>query len=251
MNRQPDKIFREKLQGYQKPAPADAWARVSENLQRKSRPFPWLKMAAAVVLIAVATFFLFPFKHEDQQIRIAEHAKPAAKDKSETAEVNERTESLSPENNRKRSDAAPVQPARKSLRKSSTPLVHSEEQTPVVIDTAPEAIDDVTISSEPSIADAHATPEELQTSGERDDVSREEPVRRVTIVFTANEVNEKYLEKKEMAEATPNDQESSSLRKLLDKAYDLKHNQDPLGELRQKKNEILAFNFKTDKQQHD
>jgi hypothetical protein len=41
------------------------------------------------------------------------------------------------------------------------------------------------------------------------------------------------------------------LRKLLDKAYDLKHNQDPLGDLRQKKNEIFALNFKNDKQRSE
>ena len=36
--------------------------------------------------------------------------------------------------------------------------------------------------------------------------------------------------------------------KLLKKANDLKNNHDPMGELRQKKNEILALNFKGEKQ---
>jgi hypothetical protein len=36
--------------------------------------------------------------------------------------------------------------------------------------------------------------------------------------------------------------------KLLKKANNLTSNQDPLGELRQKKSEILALNFKNDKQ---
>jgi CRISPR/Cas system CSM-associated protein Csm2 small subunit len=70
----------------------------------------------------------------------------------------------------------------------------------------------------------------------------------VTLVFTAEEVNEKYLDKKALAEATSNEKKTSMLRKLYDKAYDLKHNQNPFGDLRQKKNEILALNFKSEKQ---
>jgi hypothetical protein len=54
-----------------------------------------------------------------------------------------------------------------------------------------------------------------------------------------------------LAEATPELKKPSTLKKLLDKAYDLKHNQDAFGELRQKKNEILALNFKNEKQQRN
>jgi hypothetical protein len=70
----------------------------------------------------------------------------------------------------------------------------------------------------------------------------------VTLIYSAEEVNEKYLNKKALAEATSDNKKPSTLRKLFDKAYDLKHNQDPFGDLRQKKNEILALNFKNEKQ---
>ena len=74
----------------------------------------------------------------------------------------------------------------------------------------------------------------------------------ITLVFTAQEVDEKYLKKKNaVAEATSEEKETSTWRKVLDKAHDLKHNQDPLGDLRQKKNEILALNFKTNEQSHE
>ena len=70
----------------------------------------------------------------------------------------------------------------------------------------------------------------------------------VTIVFSAEEVNQKYLAKRPDADATPVAKETSGLKRLLDKASDMKNNQDLLGELRQKKNEILAMNFRNDKQ---
>jgi hypothetical protein len=70
----------------------------------------------------------------------------------------------------------------------------------------------------------------------------------ISIVITATEADEKYLNKKSLADATSEEKKSSTLRKLLDTAYDLKNNQEPFGDLRQKKNEILALNFKSDKQ---
>jgi hypothetical protein len=75
--------------------------------------------------------------------------------------------------------------------------------------------------------------------------------RSVTLIFNAEQVNEKFLNKNSIVEATPEEKKPSTLRKLLDKAYDLKHNQDPLGDLRQKKNEIFALNFKNDKQRSE
>jgi hypothetical protein len=72
--------------------------------------------------------------------------------------------------------------------------------------------------------------------------------RSITIILAAEEVNEKYLDKKSLAEATHEEKKSSTFKKLLDKANNLKHNQDAIGEIRQKKNEILALNFRNDKE---
>ncbi len=72
-------------------------------------------------------------------------------------------------------------------------------------------------------------------------------IQNITLVFTAEEVDE-YLVKKEIAKATSDGKKTSTLMKVLKKASNLKNNQDPLGELRQKKNEILALNFKSEKQ---
>ncbi|HTF17848.1 MAG TPA: hypothetical protein VK658_07235 [Chryseolinea sp.] len=68
----------------------------------------------------------------------------------------------------------------------------------------------------------------------------------VTLTYTADDVSA-YLDKNVDGEATDDDKKQSTLKKLLQKANDLKTNQDPFGELRQRKNEILALNFKNDK----
>lgn len=68
----------------------------------------------------------------------------------------------------------------------------------------------------------------------------------MTLVFNARET-EAYLDKNSVDDATEEGKDASTFKKLLQKARDLKTNQDPLGDLRLKKNEILALNFKNDK----
>jgi len=68
----------------------------------------------------------------------------------------------------------------------------------------------------------------------------------VTLTYSTADVSA-YLNKNTEDEATEDERKQSTLKKLLQKANDLKTNQDPFGELRQRKNEILALNFMNDK----
>ena len=66
-----------------------------------------------------------------------------------------------------------------------------------------------------------------------------------TIVYTAEEVNARFLRKNVDTQATPEDKKSSGIQKLMGIAHDLKNNENGFGDLRQKKDEILALNFLT------
>jgi hypothetical protein len=70
--------------------------------------------------------------------------------------------------------------------------------------------------------------------------------KKIKLQFSTEETN-KYLDENAVAQATSEEKKSSTLKKLLKKANDLKSNQDPFGDLREKKNEILALNFKNEK----
>src|SRR5688572_20894515 len=59
MNQQPDKFFREKLDGFPKAAPAAAWDRIEAGLAKKDNSIIWTRVAAAVVLLAVASFVIW------------------------------------------------------------------------------------------------------------------------------------------------------------------------------------------------
>lgn len=249
MNQQPDKFFHDKLHGYQKPASGEAWNRIASNLQKKRRDVIWMRAAAAVALLATASILLYPRMAADPATLIAEKntaeqgTENNALTPSDTATHPQRNADAHREPIAANPDEAPARnkaskpakqvPKQKQVNSAHEPEVTSTESVEVT-QTAP-----IDIIPENNVAAAFD-----ENTADRVDSQKSQ---KVTIVFTAEEVNEKYLVKNSDAEATPETEETSGLKKLLDKAYDLKHNRDFLGELRQKKNEILAMNFKNEK----
>lgn len=236
MSKQPDTLFREKLENFSLPAPSTAWSRVEQSLGKKKNNRIWLRAAASFLLLAVAGGAWWFFQKPDSStlaVNGAPHASPTASGPvvkpESTAEV-------------KTPVTVTDTPGRISHQQQKTKTTKKKivaqpiaEPLPLTERQKPESI-----VTENSIA----TQEPLITHVE-EPVARDEGI---TLVFSAEEVHAKYLNKNPKEEATAEDKRPSTLRKLLNKAYDLKNNQDPLGELRQKKNEILALNFKTEKQ---
>lgn len=242
MDQQPDKLFRGKLKDYKMPAPAGSWNRIAGNIRKKNNLGIWLKAAAAILLLAVAGILLFPTQDEPVKKVMAEKVTPPEKEEK-TSRINEVPPAENP---------APPLPDKKTLvpdKKKSEVRTKSTQRKDTV---APATLQRVN-ENKPPLASAEIVRKE---NPEESIAVMNEPVaepatendRSITLIYSADEVNEKYLNKNAVAEATSDGKPSSTLRKLLDKAYDLKHNQDPLGELRQKKNEILALNFRSDKQ---
>lgn len=246
MSQQPDKLFREKLQGYERPVSGNAWERVSEHLYKKNSRNLWLKIAAAVLLLVVAGGLLFLSVNKDPARSLAVKIQPADDTESPSSPaLHAPRKAVTPE--RKQAPARKNEmkiksqpgPARDRKRKADLPASEPSSLTSATVaEVNPSA------NPEKKNPTVHDTPSPATTATED----------RMTIVFSAQEVNDKYLEaneqdKKELADATSIEKKTSSFQSLLKKARDLKHNQDPIGDLRQKKNEILAFNFKPGKDQ--
>jgi hypothetical protein len=245
MNQQPDKLFRDKLQSFQTPAPSGAWNRIEANLDKKNDKVLWFRIAASLLLVAIAAYLLWPSNSINTP-------KPELAGKTKTQET------VKPEQ-KKEEQIIPVAPSEeKKIAKQQTKSVErvvkdeqqnsqQQKQKPVVADD-----DDINLSENNITSVDHnnkehmpeiiSTPVETQTT-----VVASAETQKLKIIFSADEVDNKYLDKKALAEATSDDKKPSTLKKLLDKAYDLKYNQDPFGDLRQKKNEILALNFRKDK----
>jgi hypothetical protein len=245
MKQQTDKFFRDKLGQHQLTPPPSAWDRIDAGLSKKNRPVAfWLKIAASFLIVATAAYVLWPGEKKND---------PAIANESNTPIQNDSTKkqkdislpTIAPESSEKRvAENKPKEAKEKksnltSSKKESadkveekiqnpsanqTPVVE-EERAPQVIDNAPEVIQPNAIAK---VEEEKVAPNEKS----------------IKITINASE-SEKFLDKNSLAQATPGEKKTSTLKKLLDKAEDM----DPFGDLRQKKNEILALNFKSEKNQ--
>jgi hypothetical protein len=226
MTSQPEKLFRDKLENFQRPAPAAAWERIESNLDKTSNKKLWLKIAAGLLLLTVAGFLLRP----------AQTSGPA-----ETVSQTDKTKTVTPqkenvvENNQNNvqpvvADQAPIKKSDKP--KTKTEVVNSiEPEQSVATVEKTEVLPENNFTVEPIentpaivVAEAKAEPS-------------------TTIVYTAEEVNARFMKKNVSSEATTQEKKPSGIQKLMGLAYDLKNNENGLRDLRQKKDEILALNF--------
>ena len=253
MNQQPDKLFREKLEGYQKPAPASAWEKIAAAQSKKNDKWLWLKIAASIAFVAAAGYMVLPENKtsnlsqetstEPSEEKTTEPATQAVEKSNEV--VAETTKPSEPSNN------ASTQVEKK--KKAIETIAPSTEEVQRVA-RAEEKTEETELLTEPAQVNEDIALIEtvVQPPLEETPIKTEvEPInvtsKSITLVYTAEDVEE-YLDKKSLAEATSDNKKSSTFKKLLKKAEDLTNNQDPFGELRQKKNEILALNFKNEKQ---
>ena len=245
MNQQPDKLFRDKLEGYQRPAPASAWEKIAAAQSKKNDKWLWLKIAASIAFVAVAAYVLFPeskvadVSKKQSNVPAEEKSSEQAANTAKESTQDIKTEATTP------STASNIKPnPTTNKEKAIKKITPAKEQNEPLIATVPQ----------PAQNDPEAQVGESVASVETDAEPQVEVVpnetkanSHITLTYSAKDVEE-YLDKKSLAEATSDSKKSSTLKKLLKKAEDLTNNQDPFGELRQKKNEILALNFKNEKQ---
>ena len=239
MNQQPDKLFREKLEGHQKPAPASAWEKIAAAQSKKNDKWLWLKIAASIALVAVIGYMSWP-EPKTENLSHEASTKPSEEKTSEQVpQVSEKmadvkTETTQPSANSDK-PSTPVS-TRKTVVKKMSPPKDDIQNLNVAETKKEETKEDI------ALVETVIQPQIKDTS-----VAAQPEPQKITLVYTAKDVEE-YLDKKSLEEATSDSKKSSTLKKLLRKAEDLTNNQDPFGELRQKKNEILALNFKNEKQ---
>jgi hypothetical protein len=242
MNQQPDKLFRDKLETYQRPAPAPAWDRIDAELNKKnSAAWPWLKIAATLLLIALAVWILWPKNSTldgTPQTADKKDAEPKVSPLLPTPRASVQQRAMIPSENQ--SDAENTEKKNTSSTKKKRVEVPFGKETKVAVEKNPTTIpEEVMTQQDVAIVEDKTEQENI--------VAKENASERnIKIVFTANDA-EKYLVKSSPDEATTDAKKPSRLQKLLDKADDLTTNQDPIGEIRQVKNEILALNFRSEK----
>ncbi|HEU5292683.1 MAG TPA: hypothetical protein VFU05_18670 [Cyclobacteriaceae bacterium] len=219
MTSQPDKLFREKLENFQRPTSATAWERIESGLNKNQSKGFWLKFAAGISLFGVAAFLLWPTDQAENQ------------QASNPTIVTLKTVPT---------DNAPEQITPATKAESPTPKAaaknKSVKKTEAVLQVEPVQENKVTVI-EPVIVPTE------QVEVAVTEVNTSETIPSKTIVYSAEEVNAKFLKKKSPSEATASEKKTSGIQKLMGLAYTIKNPEQGIGDLRQKKDEILALNF--------
>lgn len=223
MTSQPDKLFRDKLENFQRPAPAAAWDRIEKNISKPVYKLVWVRIAAGIVLLSAAAVLLWPAAND--QSRVAEtKVQPVVTPVDTVTQVHTEKEEAAPTQKpaTRKFNSVP-QPASNTpaVANLETPVEKSEQPVKdsvlIIIPTPKELVAEVVI------------PQPTETS--------------TTIVYTSDEVKSKFLKKKLSPEATPESKDASGIQKLIGLAYAAKNSEAGLADLRQKKDELLALNF--------
>lgn len=221
MTSQPDKLFRDALENYQRPAPTNAWGKIDAGLNKSSDKGLLLKIAAGLLLLCVAGFLLWSTGSSEKTTIAVKTNEPIKNNQK-----NKSSEVITSATSDQKTESKNTTLKKKVIKKGDSILIQesteSKNETTLIIAESNEAS-----SSGQAVAEINST--------------AEQPSR--TIVYTAEEVNAKYLRKKTPSEATTETKKSSGIQKLMGLAYELKNTDNGLGDLRQKKNEILALNF--------
>lgn len=220
MNQQLDSLFKSKLEHHAVPAPTGAWNRIESGLNQSSNQKLWLKIAAGIALFATASILII------NSITTAEQ--PLAQQLIESKDKTDET-STTPR--------LPHEPV-----SSATHQVTPPKQLKRVAESPIQEVDQVAFVEVP---DEVTEPVALTQINEEIIL---QPATGLTIVYSAEEVNSKYLLKTPEAEATLEQKKSSRLQKLAVLAHNLS-NEDILGDLRDRKNELFALNFLDDKKE--
>ena len=242
MTSSPDKQFREGLEHYKKSPPPQAWNRVESGLHKNKNRSVWYSAAAAVVLLIGATFMLF--RSNENQI-----ANPTI-----TLEQNSNTEISNPQSLStvinepiaEQIESAPV------IQQIAPKAKASNKEIPTLkIESYPVVVASNEITTEAS-APQTATPEVISTTSQEpvaiNDVASSS-TRSNKIIYSSGEVNSRFLKKptdapvpvKEKTTETTPEKPQTPIQKIIDIASNLKYEENALGELREKKNEILSL----------
>lgn len=217
MNQQLDSLFKSKLGHNAVPAPNGAWNRIESGLNQSSNQKLWLKIAAGIALLATVSIVIINTTTTEQSL-----AQQPIELKDKIDETN--TSPLLPHQPVSSTiHQVTISKRLKSAIKSSIPEVHPVAEVQV------EVIESVVLT-------------------ETNDEVIAQPATGLTIVYSAEEVNSKYLLKTTEVEATLEQKKSSRLQKLAALAHNFS-NEDILGDLRDRKNELFALNFLDDKKE--
>jgi len=228
MTSDPDKLFRDKLGNYQRPAPPTAWVRIERNVSKTRILNTRMKIAAAILLMITAGYLMWPKSVSVETAHTITEQKEIIqpgeriKDEKETVKPAEDKPIISSEPNPTDSFTPVALTKTKSIRKNVN--VETQEKNPE------EKIERMTVAG----FETEKVSEEA-SSGNDKDLS-------LKIVYSGEEVNARLLKEKIAPELLVR-KENKTPPKSPGLVYAIKHSDIGIGDLRQIKDELLTFEF--------
>ncbi len=215
MSQHPDKLFRDKLQYYRAEPPATAWLRIEAHLQQTRRKVYW-RVAAALAMLMVAALYALKWYHTGSE-------KPGLTRTHETLQVMPHTGN------------PPAPP-------SSNKAPVNEVARPQV--KRPVARKPVPVASQTSEADT--PPAADATNGLSANLAAVQPdaASGKKVVISLAEARQ-FLKPGEGLRATPEPKKSSRLQRFVELASIIVAEDDMMGQLRERKDELLVRHMRT------
>lgn len=246
MTSPPDKFFRDHLEHFQKPAPSTAWERIDTGLRRRVLYRRWLTITAALILMLLGVFMVW--RKDVTQIQethdseiypqpaqplpaVKEVIKPDLPEKQVTTPLQE----IQPKSGMKKKKAGTI------LQKDMA--VHPQPD--------PESNEAVHEESAMAVAEVQPVPHNTVEPASPEVLAQPNVMPQTRLVYTAAEVESRFMKKTTSPQATSELKNPSGLRKVIDIAANIKHDDGTYGDLRQKKNEILSLGFLDAKSESD
>lgn len=255
----PDKLFRQGLEHFQKPAPGSAWERIESGLGRKSNRSLWMKIAAGLFLVIATTALFLQFNQNDTAI--AEASKLSITDTLETDSTLAAATELQERGDRRQeavdNQQSPVGSRDSIIKRESSGVrrealtqnkpsvdnyileydnskkpkssrlqttVYSPQSAVSTQKTIPPDGSNVAVINDPVEKMTESkTASQATITNEISITEASSDSKRTNFTYSANEVNEKFLKKESTSEATPEKKNTSGLQKVIDLALDLKN----------------------------
>lgn len=238
-----DSLFKKKLEEHSLPPREDAWARVEANLPKKNNVIAW-RIAAAILfagaLIAVGVFTV----RKSDAPTLAKKSEPV-KSIDSVSRKDARTRSNSEEEKNQKSNVVGEEhPQRQYAKRTQTKELQNISRKDAETrreSKVNEPIQEITQTQQTILNEEvkQNLKSEATTITQTTSTSIEKPIK---LEFTLEEVAT------DQTAVADTETKNSGLKKMWEKALQIKNGEGPVNQLLEKKDELFALNFKKEKQ---
>lgn len=217
-----DRLFKEKLAEHSLTPRPQAWEKLEGQLSKKNKSILWMRLAAAVAVVGLLTFVIL---------------------NRQTTTTNELATTTPAVTKPEVKMTAPVESKNTEPEKQEQKVVRSKQAVP-----APKTVQEEL----PSVASMPTQVETIaQVEFEKTEVVAEVPTpvkKSIVLVYELPTITAAAQAPAPVETVVvAGDEKQTGFQKILETAKDVKNSDNPWGELREAKNELLALDFKKDK----